>query len=149
MANSMCKLIDEIGRSEAGLEALERDLRPREIRQHERRAAEPHIDRDDETVARADIQHGWLSPAGRIHRCALVHRALSDQLANEGGDHAAADLHPARELSPRDGLVLAHEVECDAPVDIARRGARGATEAEGVDLPHEPKYLGRAILFAM
>jgi hypothetical protein len=32
--------------------------------------------------------------------------------------------------------MLAHEVERDTPIDVARRRSRGSLEAEGVDLPH-------------
>ncbi len=118
------------------LEGFERDGVAAEVRQHHERAAEPDVDGDDEPVVRPHVQHLRPASARGVDRIALVEGALRDELCGEVGDHAATDLHPARELRPGDRLVLADEIEQDLEVDLARSPASGADEAAGVDLPH-------------
>ena len=128
--------VDERRRVDERLERLGGDGAAAEVAEHEVGAAEADVDADDEPVAGADVEHLRLAAARGVDRGALVDRLLAEQLVDERGDHAAADLHAAREVGARDRLVLADEVEHDLPVDLARRGAGRADEAAGVDLSH-------------
>ena len=119
-----------------GVERLERDRGAVEVGQHEVGLAEPNVDGDDEAVVRPDVEHHRLAAARRLHGGSLIDRPVAQQLADERRHHPSADAHPAREVGPRDGLMLAHEIEDDLPVDLPGRGASGANETAGVDLPH-------------
>src|SRR5918999_6054586 len=130
------KFLHQLARIEAGLETLERELGPGEVAEHDVGPAQPHIDSDHEAVARSDVEHRRPAPARRIDGGAFVNGALGDEVAHECRYHTAPDLHSTRELGARDRPMLAHEVERDTPIDVARRRSRGSLEAEGVDLPH-------------
>jgi hypothetical protein len=117
----------------------------RRSREHQVRAAEAHVDRHHQPVARADVEHLRLAAARRVDRGPLVDGALAQQLVDQRGDHAAPDVHAAREVGARDRLVLADEVEHDLPVDLARGRAGRADEPPGVDLSHDSGGTGASV----
>jgi hypothetical protein len=107
-----------------------------EIGQHEERATEPHIHADHEPITRAHIQHLRAAPARRLCRVAFEDRGFGKELVHQSRHHPTADLHTARQIRPRDRLVLANQIEHDLAVDVPRGGAGRPHELTGIDLSH-------------
>ena len=76
------------------------------------------------------------APARGGRRALLEHHAALDQLAHQRRHRAPVHLHPSRELGARDRLILADQVEDDAPVDLPGSRSRREAKVARVDLTH-------------
>lgn len=85
----------------------------------------------------SDTQKSRLAPARRLARGAFMNRFLGDQLMDQHAHHSADQVHPARQVSTRNSLMLPAQIESDVPVKIARGGARGNVETPGIDFTHQ------------
>src|SRR4051812_45626787 len=83
-----------------------------------------------------DMQKSRLASAQGFAGGSLVDHVLIDQLLHQYANGAPRDLHATRQVGARNRLVLADQIKRDAPIDVARRGARGYFEISRVNLTH-------------
>ncbi len=78
-----------------------------------------NVDADDAGALVIEVEEARLAATGRLRNGALLEPVFGDQLIGDGGNGAPLEAGAAGQIGARNGLMLAHQVEHDAAVDVA------------------------------